>query len=563
MRISLRVCRRFAGASSGDRAALVQRRAVGYGSVFTSNEQLMQISDPSPLPPRKAVVKSPHGVVAAQSRVAAAAGAGVLAAGGNAVDAAVAAGFAAGVVEPWMNGLGGGGFMVVAKADGSPPEVVDFSMVAPAALDPADYPLAGGTAQALFAWPAVKEDRNLKGYRSIAVPGQVEGMRLALERFGSIGWRQVLEPAIALAERGLPLDWYTTLSITVAARELAEFPATGATYLPGGLPPVPPAEGAGYLPLGNLARTLRRLAEVGARDFYEGELAAALVRDLERGGSRLSAADLRDYRARIVPALNIAYRDASVAAVPGLSGGPTLADVLGQLTASLRDTKLAAGPSATAYAAYAAAFERAYAARLERLGEGAPAPSCTTHLSVVDRHGNMVALTQTLLSRFGSKVVLPETGILMNNGILWFDPLPGRPNSIAPGRRPLANMCPVIVRRDGVPWFALGASGGRRIMPAVAQVLSFLVDYGMTLEEAFHQPRLDVSGEGRAILDIRLPAAVESAVAALMPVLREPASVYPVQFACPSAALRDPATGLHHGMGEIASPWAGAIAEST
>src|SRR5882672_681402 len=257
MRISLRVCRRFAGASSGDRAALVQRRAVGYGSVFTSNEQIMQISDPSPLPPRKAVVKSPHGVVAAQSRVAAAAGAGVLARGGNAVDAAVAAGFAAGVVEPWMNGLGGGGFMVVAKADGSPPEVVDFSMIAPAALDPADYPLAGGTAQALFAWPAVKEDRNLKGYHSIAVPGQVDGMRLALDRFGSIGWRQALEPAIALAERGLPLDWYTTLSITVAARELAEFPVTGATYLPGGLPPVPPAGGAGYLPLGNLGRRHR------------------------------------------------------------------------------------------------------------------------------------------------------------------------------------------------------------------------------------------------------------------------------------------------------------------
>jgi gamma-glutamyltranspeptidase/glutathione hydrolase len=522
----------------------------------------MQIPDPAPLPPRKAVVKSPHGIVAAQSRLAAAVGAGVLAAGGNAVDAAVATGFAAGVVEPWMNGFGGGGFMVVAKADGSPPEVVDFSMIAPAALDPGDYPLAGGMAQALFAWPAVKDDRNLKGYHSIAVPGQVEGMRLALERFGSIGWRQALEPAIALAERGLPLDWYATLSITVAARELTEFPATRTVYLPGGLPPLPPAEGVGHLPLGNLGRTLRRLAEAGGRDFYEGEVAAALLRDLEKGGSRLSAADLRNYRATIGPALDIAYRGINVAAVPGLSAGPTLADVLRRLTASLRNTKLTAGPSPASYAGYAEAFAQAYAARLERLGAGAPAPSCTTHLSVVDRHGNMAALTQTLLSRFGSKVVLPETGILMNNGILWFDPRPGRPNSIAPGRRPLANMCPVIVRRDGAPWFALGASGGRRIMPAVAQVLSFLVDYGMTLEEAFHQPRLDVSGEDRAVLDVRMPADVERAVAVLMPVTREPTSVYPVQFACPSAVLRDPATGLHYGMGEIASPWAGAVAET-
>jgi gamma-glutamyltranspeptidase/glutathione hydrolase len=522
----------------------------------------MPIPDPAPLLPRKAVVKSPHGVVAAQSRLAAAVGASVLAAGGNAVDAAVATGFAAGVVEPWMNGLGGGGFMVVAKADGAPAQVVDFSMIAPAALDPADYPLAGGTAQALFAWPAVEEDRNLKGYHSIAVPGQVDGMRLALERFGTLGWPQALAPAIELAERGLPLDWYATLSITVAASELAEFPAARTIYLPGGLPPVPPVEGAGHLPLGNLARTLRRLAEAGARDFYEGEVAAALLRELEKGGSRVSAGDLRNYRASIVPALDIAYRGVNVAAVPGLSGGPTLADVLGRLTNSLHDDKLAAGPSPAAYAAYAEAFERAYAKRLNRLGAGAPAPSCTTHLSVVDRDGNMAALTQTLLSRFGSKVVLPATGILMNNGILWFDPRPGRPNSIAPGRRPLANMCPVIVRRDNAPWFALGASGGRRIMPAVAQVLSFLVDYGMTLEEAFHQPRLDVSGEGRAILDVRLSVDVERAVAALMPVLREPTSVYPVQFACPSAVLRDPATAVYHGMSEIASPWAGAVAET-
>jgi len=522
----------------------------------------MPIAAPAPLPPRKAVVKSRHGVVAAQSRLAAAAGVSVLAAGGNAVDAAVATGFATGVVEPWMNGLGGGGFMVVAKADGSPPQVVDFAMIAPAALDPADYPLAGGTAQALFTWPAVKEDRNLKGYPSIAVPGQVEGMRLALERFGSLDWRRVLEPAMELVERGLPLDWYATLSIAVGARELVEFPAARAVYLPDGLPPMPPVEGTAHLPLGNLARTLRRLADAGARDFYEGELAAALLRDLQKGGSRISATDLRNYHATVMPALEIPYRGVSVGAVPGLSGGPTLADVLGRLTTSLQDTRLAAGPSAAAYAAYADAFARAYAARLERLGEGALAPSCTTHLSVVDRHGTMVALTQTLLSRFGSKVVLPETGILMNNGILWFDPRPGRPNSMAPGRRPLANMCPVVVRRERAPWFALGASGGRRIMPAVAQLLSFLVDYGMTLEEAFHQPRLDVSGEGRAILDDRLSADVERAVAALMPALREPTSVYPVQFACPSAALRDPATGLNHGMSEIASPWAGAVAET-
>src|SRR5262249_41319149 len=142
-------------------------------------------------------------------------------------------------------------------------------------------------------------------------------MRLALERFGTIGWARAIAPAIGLAERGLPLDWYATLSIAVGARELVGFPATRAIYLPDGLPPVPPPEGgAGYLPLGPLARTLRRLAVAGPRDFYEGEIAASLVRDLQAGGSRMPAADLRSYQATIPPAAHIRYPGTAV------GGGP-------------------------------------------------------------------------------------------------------------------------------------------------------------------------------------------------------------------------------------------------
>jgi len=157
-------------------------------------------------------------------------------------------------------------------------------------------------------------------------------------------------------------------------------------------------------------------------------------------------------------------------------------------------------------------------------------------------------------------VVLPETGILMNNGVLWFDPRPGRPNSLAPGRRPLTNMCPVVARRGGRPWVALGASGGRRILPAVAQILSFLADFGMTLEEAFRQPRIDATGNGAATVDERLPAAVERAVAAVLPVRRGPASVYPVRFGSPTAVLR--AADGNHGAGDIASPWSGVVGET-
>jgi Gamma-glutamyltransferase len=182
---------------------------------------------------------------------------------------------------------------------------------------------------------------------------------------------------------------------------------------------------------------------------------------------------------------------------------------------------------------------------------------------VVDRDGMMVALTQTLLSRFGAKVLLPETGVLMNNGIMWFDPRPNHPNP-SRRKRPLANMCPVIVSRPDAgtqrPWLALGASGGRSIMPAVAQILSFLIDYGMDLETAFHQPRLDESGSGIVTLDARLGPEVIAAVAADGPVEVGETRAYPVLFASPSAVMQ--AEHRNIGMAEIASPWSGAVAET-
>ena len=514
---------------------------------------------------RKPAVVSAHGIVASQSLDAARAGAQILAAGGNAVDAAVATSLALAAAEPWMSGLGGGGYMLVYTARDDRVRVVDFGMIAPSALDPADYPLAGGTDSALFGWPAVEGDRNVKGYQSIAVPGQVDGLRLALGSFGSKSWSEVIRPAIALAEAGLPLDWFGSLSIAVAARELAEFPASRAVYLPDGMAPAPGGDGPlPRLALGNLAKTLRHLAQAGPRDFYDGALARSIVADLQSGGSRLWAADLAGYRARLVDPLEIAYRGASGAAPPGLTAGPTLARVLGLLDAGPAPAERAAGrPGAAGYAAFAASLATAYAERLAGLGDDADMvatanASCTSHLSVVDRDGNMVALTQTLLSRFGSKALLPQSGIMMNNGIMWFDPRPGRPNAIAPGARPLSNMCPAIARLGDGARVALGASGGRRILPAVAQVLSFLIDYGMTLEDAFHCPRLDVSGGAGATLDVRLARATLDAVAASMPVMVAETAAYPVLFASPSAVLRRGPE--NQGMADIGSPWSGAAA---
>jgi gamma-glutamyltranspeptidase/glutathione hydrolase len=512
---------------------------------------------------RKPLARSRGGIVATQNRIAGEVGARVLAAGGNAVDAAVATGFALAAVEPWNSGLGGIGYMLVYLANEDRVHVVDFGPVSPRGLDPADYPLVGGgtTTRDLFTWPSVKDDRNVHGPFSFAVPGQVDGLGLALQKFGTLALKDVLSPAIELAAQGMAVDWYLTLKVATMARELHRYRSTREIWLPGGLPPVTaPGAPLERLKLLGLADTLKRLAAAGRRDFYEGGIAASIVTDVRVLGGILGAEDLSRYRARVVEPLAADYHGASFALAPALTAGPTMLRALDDLRAVSFSR---GGPNADAFASYARALREAYAERLEKMGEtaGAPEPSCTTHFSVIDRHGNMVAHTQTLLSVFGSRVVLPSTGILMNNGIMWFDPRPGLPNSLAAGKRPLTNMCPVIARRSGKGWFAIGASGGRKIMPAVLQISSFLIDHGMSLEDAFHHPRIDASGGDTVGVDPRLPSAVQKALADSFPTELTEFVVYPTNFACPSAVLRDPASGEHFGISDVMSPWSAAVAE--
>ena len=260
----------------------------------------------------------------------------MLARGGNAVDAAIAASIALATVEPWMSGLGGGGYMMVLPAGEARAQAVSFGMVAPGSLDPADYPLTGETAADMFGWPAVKEDRNLHGPFAVAVPGQVAGLALAHERFGSRPWAELLAPACTLAEEGMEVDWHATLAIAASAPELAQDPGCSATYLADGLPKAAPWNGpAPRIRLGRLAETLRRLAEAGPEDFYRGEIADAICADMAAAGGRLAPADLAAYRAEGREAPLTAYRDVRVMTAPGLTAGPTLVDVLNRLTASL------------------------------------------------------------------------------------------------------------------------------------------------------------------------------------------------------------------------------------
>jgi gamma-glutamyltranspeptidase / glutathione hydrolase len=510
---------------------------------------------------RKTVIATEAGVVASQHKRAAEVGAAVLASGGDAVDAAVATSFALGVLEPWMSGVAAGGCMVLWRADEQRARVVDYGMRSPRELNPADFPLSGaGRNSDLFPWAAVVGDRNVQGATAVAVPGVVSGMGLAHASYGRKPWRELVSPAVKLAQEGLLVDWYSGLLTASTAKALSQDPDAAAMFLDEGRWPIMGSwTGAIERRLDQqaLAGTLRQIAEGGPRALYEGEVARALVRDVRAKGGNLSEADLADYQAQWAEPLAIAYRGGHVYAAPGLTGGPTLAQALGLLEREFEPG--ARGPDVQAYRAIARSLDAAFRARLTNMGdhESPQAPPCTTHFSVVDRHGNLCAVTQTLLSIFGSKVVSPSTGVLLNNGIMWFDPEPGKPNSLAPGKRCLANYCPIVgVAADGRQ-FALGASGGRKILGAVLQLISFLVDHGMSLEDAFHQARIDVSGGGEVIADRLLGDDIRAALAREMPTSAVRRIVFPYSFACPAGVLRDGASNM--GCTEIMSPWGDAV----
>lgn len=506
---------------------------------------------------RKTQTKSQGGLVACQNRLAAEAGAAVLARGGNAMDAAVTTALALSVVEPWLSGLGGGGFLLRADGRDGSVDALDFNVVSSRHLDAASYRLMPGRDGDWFNWPQVEGDRNLIGYDSICVPGAVAGLAEALERFGSMSFAEALQPAIEHARRGLVLDWFTVLCLAIDAEGLHRFPASSALFLDNGRAPRVPETGAQRtIPMPKKAAMLERLASAGARDFYEGEIAQSLLADLQAGGSPIRADDLRNYRPTWKKPLDINWRGMTVHAMPGLSGGPTLANVLAELDRTLPEREPLSGRTALAFAR---AIRRASEHRLKTLGHGSKGESCTTHISVVDRDGTMVSLTNTLLSRFGSKVVLPATDLLMNNGMMWFDPRPGQPNSIAPDVRPLANMCPIIASDGNKPKLALGAAGGRQIMPAVAQILSWVTVYSMSPEAALHAPRIDASGVKLRISERARPD-VASRLGEEFPVEIIPDTLYPVNFAIPSLVMRE--DGENIGMAHPYHPWAAVGAET-
>jgi gamma-glutamyltranspeptidase/glutathione hydrolase len=502
-----------------------------------------------------------RGIVASQARSAAEAGVAVLEAGGNAIDAAVGTALALAAVEPWNSGLGGTGFALVHRAGQPHAEVVDFGPVAPRGLSPTSFGLTGRTAQDLFPWPEVEGEANAHGPLSFVVPSSVAGYDHLLRTYGRLPLAEVIAPAIALARRGLPRDWFTCLKVALQAAVLRRYPESARIYLPNGLPPVPPYQGSpGFFTLGNLPATLERLARAGLRDFYEGDIAASVAADVRAMGGVLSADDLRQCQACTLAPIEVAWRGGrTLQLASALTAAPTLARVL----EGMRDAPWGRAPDAAWYVRLADTLKAAYAERLAGLGEGEPvaAESCTSHLSVCDAEGTMVAMTTTLLSSMGSRVVLPGSGVLMNNGVMWFDPRPGQANSIGPGKRPLTNMCPVIVREGGRPVLAAGASGGRRILAAVFQTVTCVTEFGMSVEEAAHHPRIDVSDPENISVDARMPEEVVAALRQSGPTEVVEHGALPVNFACPNLVLLKP-DGSRTGISDAASPWSAAVAQS-
>jgi gamma-glutamyltranspeptidase/glutathione hydrolase len=500
--------------------------------------------------------ESQSGMVAAKTPQAAEAGVKVLRSGGNAIDAAVVTALVSAVTEPWMNGIGGGGYLLRHDSRTGETAVVAFPVISARGSTPDMYELSGtGTDSGLFGWSSVVGSANIVGHRAVSVPGEVAGLAMALELWGTRSWSSVFEPAITYASEGFPVTWHTTMEIARDLANLRKYPATEALLCPDGV--IPWTADAGQpamLRQPDLARTLRKLADEGPRSFYEGELARTIIRHLNDHGANFTEEDFSSYDARLEKPLVVDYNGHQVATMNNGSGGVTLAESL-RLLQRAGSASLAHN-SAEALHLLAQAFSIVFADRfsyladpdmvdvpIERLlsdeyiesrqadlfpGRVGPvragsrsqlgvthslAPSfpdyssggSTTHFSVIDRDGVAVTWTQTLLSLWGSRVTVPGTGILLNNGMMWFDPEPGHPNSIGGGKRGLSNMAPALVLRDGKAVAALGASGGRKIMNCVAQIAMNVIDHALPMQEAVSAPRIDRS-TGKLLVSSRHPA---------------------------------------------------------
>ncbi|MDO9706730.1 gamma-glutamyltransferase [Paracraurococcus lichenis] len=473
--------------------------------------------------PEKRPATGSRGMVVTNHPLASAAGAEMLAEGGNAVDAGVAALFALTVVEPMMVGLLGGGMAHLRLPDGTH-RVLDGLSTVPAAGRPDMYrPVSQD-------WPAALETvgrENAVGARAVAVPGNLLAWCEALRAHGTLPLADVMAPAIRLAARGFRVTPYLAECVAEAAPDLARDPAIAAVLLPGG---APIAAGERLLIPGQ-AETLATIAREGPGALHGGAVGAAVAADIARRGGLLGEADLRDARLVARAPVRGTYRGVEVVGPPPpASGGVHVIQMLNILEGfDLRalgygtpeTCHLIAEALKIAFADRAAAtadpdfvsvpvdrlLSKAYAAERRALidrgrarawSAGVPAAGespNTTHLTVADAAGGILCATHTINSLFGARFLVPEVGLIPNNYMALFDPRPGHALSIAPGKRITTSQAPLIALRDGRPIVALGLPGGLRIFGSAMQALIALLDHGMRLQEAVEAPRIWTQGQ--------------------------------------------------------------------
>lgn len=461
------------------------------------------------------------GMVVTNHPLASAAGAEMLAGGGNAIDAAIASLFTLSVVEPMMVGPLGGGLAHIRLADGSH-RVLDGMSTVPSAGSATMYrPVPGGAPENY----EVLERENTVGPKATATPGALAGWCEALARWGTMSLADVTAPAIRHAANGFRITSYLSECIGDAAPDLARDPVIASLLLPGGRKLHP----GDRLTNGAYAESLRLIARDGAAALHGGPLGAAAAATIAQGGGFVTAADIAGYTTRTRAPVRGLYRGFEiVAAPPPSAAGPHILEMLNILEGfdigalgfgSVTNLHLLAEAMKIAFADRAAAsgdpdfidvpvetlISKAYAARrraeidlaaTKAWGPGvSPGQSPhTTHVTVADAFGNVVASTQTINSTFGARYMVRETGMIANNYMNNFDPRPGVALSIAPGKRVTTSMAPTIVLQNGQPRWALGLPGGKKIFPSVMQAIVNLIDHGMTEQEAVEAPRVWTEG---------------------------------------------------------------------
>jgi gamma-glutamyltranspeptidase / glutathione hydrolase len=462
-----------------------------------------------------------RGMVVSNHPLASAAGAEMLAAGGNAIDAAIATLFALTVVEPMMIGIIGGGMAHIRLADGSH-RFIDGQSTVPSAVRPDTYRSKPGSAHDVF---DTVDDENLTGPKAVAAPGSLKAWCETLRRFGTMSLAEVMQPAIKHAARGFRATPYLHECISDAARQMLEDKPISAIFLPNGTP----LKAGDRVVQAEYAETLTYISQHGEAALYGGPLGDILVDYMKAHGGFIGKEDLTSYQTVERQPIRADYRGWQILGPPppaasgvhiaqmlnilesydlaasGFGTAETIHLLAEALKIAFADRAAASGDPAYVNVPverltskdYAAERRRAIdASRAQRWGAGiAPLEGAhTTHMTAADAFGNVVATTQTINNLFGAKFMIPGLGAIPNNYMNLFDPRPGHALSLAPGKRVTTSMSPMMALRDGKLVYALGLPGGKRIFPSAMQALINLIDHGMSLQEAVEAPRIWTEG---------------------------------------------------------------------